>query len=61
MTIREYVEGRAMLVRIVGGIWIVGVMILMVIVFPGYGAHNPVLICWAEFPSELSFALELRR
>jgi hypothetical protein len=43
MTIREYVEGRAMLVRIVGGIWIVGVMILIVIVFPDYGAHNTVL------------------
>ena len=42
MTIREYIEGRAMLIRIFGCIWIVGALIVMIVVFPSISSTNTV-------------------
>jgi hypothetical protein len=42
MTIREYVEGRAGWIRIIGGIWVVGALIVMIVVFPSVASTNTV-------------------
>ena len=42
MTIREYVEGRAGWIRILGCVWVVGVLIVMVVVFPNLSSTNTV-------------------
>ena len=42
MTIREYIEGRAMWIRIFGCMWIVGALILMIVIFPSVSSTNTV-------------------
>jgi hypothetical protein len=42
MTISEYVEGRAMWIRMIGCIWVVGALVVMIVVFPSVSSANTV-------------------
>lgn len=42
MTIREYIQGRAMWIRVFGCVWILGALALMVVIFPSVSSTNTV-------------------